>query len=269
MSAIDPIPMPVDVVSDVVCPWCFVGKRRLEKAAALVPEIPLTVRWRPYFLNPWVPREGISRADYLTTKFGSVETYERAAQRIVEAAEAEGLVYALKRIARQPNTIDCHRLIRWAAERDDDAPGAVDGIPQATAGSDLSGDTGGGEVVRLGLAGGAAQMKQRLMELYFAHGADLTERDVLVQAAVAGGFNEREARERLASQRDEQTVTDEALAASQAGVEGVPCFIFGAVLAVAGAQSPDYLAGALTRAYAQFQQRIATGQIADPQARPY
>ncbi|MGZ8323540.1 MAG: DsbA family protein, partial [Rhodoplanes sp.] len=102
--------MPVDVVSDVVCPWCFIGKRRLEKAMALAPDIPLSVRWRPYFLNPWVPREGIGRTEYLTTKFGSVETYARIAERIAAAAEAEGLVYRVEAIARQPNTLDCHRL---------------------------------------------------------------------------------------------------------------------------------------------------------------
>ncbi|MEZ5787816.1 MAG: DsbA family oxidoreductase [Xanthobacteraceae bacterium] len=273
-SASGPVPMPVDVVSDVVCPWCFVGKRRFEKAVALVPEIPLTVRWRPYFLNPWVPRAGISRAEYLTTKFGSVEKYETAAQRIVEAAEAEGLVYALRKIARQPNTIDCHRLIRWAGERDGVAPDSRDGgviRPATGKGGNGNADdmAGADEAVRIGLADGAAQMKQRLMELYFSHGADLTERDVLVRAAVAGGFEEGKARERLASELDVQAVTDDALAASHAGVEGVPCFIFGAVLAVAGAQSPDYLAGALTRAYAQFQQRLAAGQIVNPEARPY
>jgi len=273
MSASDPVPMPIDVVSDVVCPWCFVGKRRLEKAIALVPEIPLTVRWRPYFLNPWVPREGISRAEYLTTKFGSVEKYEKAAQRIVEAAEAEGLVYRLDKVARQPNTTDSHRLIRWAGERDRAEPGSRNDNSRPAAGYRGNGSADGtandDNAVRIGLAAGAAQMKQRLMELYFSHGADLTERDVLVQAAADSGFDEDEVRERLASDRDVQAVTDEALAASQAGVEGVPCFIFGAVLAVAGAQSPDYLASALTRAYAQFQQRLAAGQIANPQARPY
>jgi predicted DsbA family dithiol-disulfide isomerase len=273
MSACDPVAMPVDVVSDVVCPWCFVGKRRLEKAIALVPEIPLTVRWRPYFLNPWVPREGISRAEYLTTKFGSVEKYEKAAQRIVEAAAAEGLVYRLDKVARQPNTTDCHRLIRWAGERDRATPSSHNGGAWPASGNGRNGSTDGtagdDKAVQLGLASGAALMKQRLMELYFSHGADLTECDVLVQAAVDSGFDEGEARERLASERDVQAVTDEALAASQAGVEGVPCFIFGAVLAVAGAQSPDYLAGALTRAYAQFEQRLAAGQIVNPEARPY
>jgi predicted DsbA family dithiol-disulfide isomerase len=232
------IPMPVDVVSDVVCPWCFIGKRRLEKAMALAPDIPLTVRWRPYFLNPWVPREGISRTDYLTTKFGSVAGYERIAQRIAAAAGVEGLVYALDRLSRQPNTLDCHRLIRWAGN--------------AGASPD-----------------GGARMKQRLMELYFSEGADLTQRETLVQAAVDCDLDAGEIRDRLASDVDELEVTAEAVAASNAGVEGVPCFIFGGVLAVAGAQAPDYLAGAIGRAFAQFEQRLAAGEIANPEARPY
>src|SRR5262249_10993280 len=135
-------PLPIDVFSDVVCPWCFIGKRRLERALSLTPEIPVVVNWRPYFLNPWVPREGMSREDYLTTKFGSVERYKSIAQRVAAAAASEGLTYALDKIARQPNTLDCHRLIRWAGE-----------------------------------AGKAAEMKQRLMDLYFTEGADLSERN--------------------------------------------------------------------------------------------
>src|SRR5947208_9093417 len=136
---------PIEVVSDVVCPWCFIGKRRLEKAIALRPEIPVEVHFRPYFLNPWVPREGITREQYLTTKFGSPERYRAIAQRVAGAAEAEGLSYASDKIVRQPNTLDCHRLILWAAEK-----------------------------------GAAAAMKQRLMEMYFAEGGDLSSRDVLI-----------------------------------------------------------------------------------------
>src|SRR5262252_7615155 len=106
----------VAMVSDVVCPWCFIGKRRLEKAIALKPEIAVEVRFRPYFLNPWVPREGMSRDEYLTAKFGSPERYRAIGQRVVAAATAEGLKYAPDRIARQPNTLDCHRLILWAGQ---------------------------------------------------------------------------------------------------------------------------------------------------------
>src|SRR5437764_1229565 len=107
-------PLPVDFVSDIVCPWCYVGKRLLEEAIALKPDISVAVRYRPFFLNPWIPREGISREEYLIAKFGSVERYNSGASRIAEAAAAVGLAYARERIRRQPNTLDCHRLILWA-----------------------------------------------------------------------------------------------------------------------------------------------------------
>src|SRR5437868_15007330 len=95
-----PCPLPIDVISDVVCPWCYIGKRRLEQAIALSPDVPVEVRWRPYFLNPWVPREGMSRGEYLTRKFGSVDRYKGIAGRVTAAAADEGLVYAVDKIAR-------------------------------------------------------------------------------------------------------------------------------------------------------------------------
>ena len=107
-------PVTIDVVSDVVCPWCFIGKRRLEKALSLKPNIPVEVRFHPYFLNPWVPREGMTRDEYLTTKFGSPDKYTAIAGRVAAAAAAEGLTYAVDKMRRQPNTLDCHRLILWA-----------------------------------------------------------------------------------------------------------------------------------------------------------
>ncbi len=211
-----PAPLVIDVVSDVVCPWCFIGKRRLEKALALVPEIPVEVRWHPFFLNPWVPREGISREEYLTTKFGSVERYKDIAKRVAAAAAAEGLTYNVDGIARQPNTLDAHRLILWAGE-----------------------------------TGDAARMKQRLMELYFTEGADLSDPEVLVKAAVDCGMDAATVRARLASDADVERVTQAAEQAKEAGIDGVPCFILGGALAVSGAQAPDYLADAITRAASQ------------------
>jgi predicted DsbA family dithiol-disulfide isomerase len=205
-------PVRIDVVSDVVCPWCFIGKRRLEKAIALVPGIPVEVHWRPYFLNDWIPREGISREEYLTTKFGSAERYKGIAQRVSAAAGAEGLTYAMDKISRQPNTLDAHRLIRWAG-----------GIGKST------------------------EMKQRLMDLYFTEGADLTNHAVLVQAASDVGLDAEDIREALASDQDVAEVKQEAISAKEAGIEGVPCFIFGGKLAVSGAQAPEDLAEAIAR----------------------
>jgi predicted DsbA family dithiol-disulfide isomerase len=204
--------LPIEMVSDVVCPWCFIGKRRLEQAIARNPGIPVEVRFRPFFLNPWVPREGISRDEYLTKKFGSPERYRDIAQRVAHAAVAEGLAYAPDKIKRQPNTLDCHRLIAWAGEIDN-----------------------------------AARMKQRLMDLYFTEGGDLSDREVLVRAAAECGLDADRVRRRLVSEDDVERVESEANAAKEAGIDGVPCFIFGNVIAVQGAQSPDHLAQAIER----------------------
>ena len=206
-------PVRIDVVSDVVCPWCFIGKRRLEQAINMRPDIPVEVHFRPYFLNDWIPREGISRTQYLTTKFGSPERYAEIATRVRDAAAQEGLVYAMDKISSQPNTIDAHRLIRWA-----------EGI------------------------GKAAAMKQRLMDLYFTEGADLTNEAVLVQAAADIGLDPEDVRAALDSDKDVTEVTQEAEAAKEAGIQGVPMFIFGGKFAVSGAQAPEYLAEAIERA---------------------
>jgi len=202
----------VDVVSDVVCPWCYIGKRRLEGALALVPDVAVDINWRPYFLNDWIPREGIDRQTYLETKFGSVERYGVIAERIVAAAAMEGLVYAPDKIGRQPNTLDCHRLILWSRSATD-----------------------------------PARMKQRLMELYFAEGADLSDAKVLIQAAIDVGMDGNLVRRLLASDADIDRVEGEALAAKEAGIDGVPCFVFGSSVIVTGAQSPEYLASAIER----------------------
>ncbi len=101
-SPTEPAALHIDVVSDVVCPWCFIGKRRLETALALVPDIPVDINWRPYFLNPWIPREGIDRQTYLETKFGSAERYAIIAERVVAAAAMEGLLTRPTRSAGSP-----------------------------------------------------------------------------------------------------------------------------------------------------------------------
>jgi predicted DsbA family dithiol-disulfide isomerase len=209
--------LPIEMISDVVCPWCLIGKRRLEKAIALRPDIPVELRFQPYFLNPWVPREGLNREQYLITKFGSPERYGPIAARVAKAAAQEGLAYAPEKITRQPNTLDCHRLILWA-----------------------------------GQSGNAACMKQRLMELYFSEGRDLSDRDTLVKAAAECGLDADTVRARLAAEEDTARVQHDADSAKEAGIDGVPCFIFGGVFAVQGAQSPEYLAQAIDRAAREY-----------------
>jgi len=218
MSTIKPLTL--DIVSDVVCPWCYIGKHRVENALALVQDVPVEVHWRPFFLNPWIPRDGISREDYLTAKFGSVEAYDRIASRVLEAASAEGLVYRPDLVNRQPNTVDCHRLIYWA-------------------GRDPSGDK-------------SAAVKQRLMELYFRDGGDLTDREVLVQAAADCGMDAATIPQRLATDEDVDIVTAQAQEASDKGISGVPTYVFAGKYAVSGAQAPEQLARAIRQVSAEI-----------------
>jgi predicted DsbA family dithiol-disulfide isomerase len=211
-------PLRIDVVSDVVCPWCYIGKRRHERALESVGDIPVEVHFRPFFLNPWVPREGMARDAYLTQKFGSVEKYHGMAPRVVEAAASEGLQYNSMAISRQPNTIDCHRLIRWAEAQ-----------------------------------GLAPAMKQKLMDLYFRDGADLTRHEVLADAAASVGLDRDAILAKLATDDDVAAVTAEAEGASQAGIQGVPTFILNGKYALSGAYPPDQLAEAI--------RKVATGNV--------
>src|SRR3954465_261367 len=203
-------PLQIDIVSDVVCPWCYIGKRRIENALALAPDVPVEIHWRPFFLNSWVPREGISRDEYLTKKFGSVEAYKGIAGRVVTAAGEEGLPYRPEPVKRQPNTTDCHRLIHWAEAK-----------------------------------GKAAEMKQRLMELYFRDGGDLTDIKVLVQAAADCGLDAADVRRRLATDEDVALVSGNAQEAADKGISGVPTYVFAQKYAVSGAQPADMLARAI------------------------
>ena len=213
----------IDVISDVVCPWCFIGKRRLEKAIALTPDIPVEVHYHPFFLNDWIPAEGISREQYLTTKFGSPERYKDIATRVTAAAEEDGLVYAVDKVSRQPNTTDSHRLIHWAGQQ-----------------------------------GKAAEMKQRLMDLYFSQGADLSDKAVLASAGGDVGLDAGKVAEWLDSDADLDTVTKQVETAKSSGIEGVPFFIFDNTLAVSGAQAPEQLAQVIRRAAEDRKQKVAS-----------
>lgn len=215
-------PIRVDVVSDVVCPWCFIGKKRLEQAIALNPDIQVEVHYHPYFLNDWIPAEGISREQYLTTKFGSPERYKEIATRVSAAAAQDGLVYAIDKLSRQPNTTDSHRLIHWAEQ-----------------------------------IGKAPQMKQRLMELYFSEGADLSDKAVLAKAAADVGLDEIETAKKLASDDDLAIVSQRVEQAKSAGIQGVPFFIFDNAMAVSGAQAPEQLASVIRKAADERKQKAA------------
>jgi predicted DsbA family dithiol-disulfide isomerase len=207
-------PITIDVVSDVVCPWCFVGKRRLEKALATLQATAVIVRWRPFQLDPNIPPEGLPREDYLKNKFRP-EHIAEIHRSLLTVGALEGIDFRFDLIKRSPNTLDAHRLISWAAER---AP--------------------------------EDDMVEGLFRLYFTKGGDLGSRTVLAMAAAELGFDRGEAEKFLAGHEKRDEVRAQIEMSSQMGISGVPTFIIANQYAVIGAQEPRYIAGAIARARA-------------------
>lgn len=210
-------PLGVDVISDVVCPWCFIGKRHLEAALELWrrerPHEPLPrVRWHPFQLNPGLPREGIPRQQYVADKFGSLERAQEIYARVAHAGRQAGIQFRFDAIERQPNTVDAHRLVMLADER---------GVQDA--------------------------MVESLFQAYFLEGADLTRTDTLAGIASRAGIDAAEAAAYLAGESGRLFIENEDHRARMMGVAGVPFFIFGRKYAVSGAQPPEVLFDAMRR----------------------
>ena len=205
--------MQIDVVSDTVCPWCFIGKRRLARALELRPEIEFDVRWRPFGLDPTVPREGVDRAQYMRAKFGGGPKVQAMAEAIRAQGAAEGIAFDFARIERRPDTLDSHRLIRWAA-----AQGLQDTIVE------------------------------RLFAAYFEEGRDIGDPAVLEFLAADAGMDSIQVAELLADDTDRAAVEREAKLASEMGITGVPTFIFANKFVLSGAREPEVLAQVIDKA---------------------
>jgi predicted DsbA family dithiol-disulfide isomerase len=204
----------VDVISDVICPWCFIGKRRLEKAIAAVEgQHQIRVRWLPFQLNSTMPRDGISRRDYRMRKFGSRERSQELDARVVAVGEAEGIRFAFDRIERTPNTLDAHRLIGLAERQ-----GVQDAVVEA------------------------------LFRAYFTEGRDISSRQTLLDVVAEAGLNRHEAEALLNSDDGLEEIKEAEAVARRHGVDGVPLFIVNGRIALAGAQRPDTLLEAFRQA---------------------
>ena len=218
MTANSSDPYSIDVVSDVVCPWCYVGKRQLEAALReLPPELAalrIAVRWHPFELNPELPREGVDRKGYLEAKFGGAARAAEIYQRVRDAGLRAGIEFQFERVATQPNTRDAHRLVEWAQ-----ASGAE-----------------------------ASRLVEALFRAYFIDGRFVGDRDEL--AAIAGevGFDREAARTYLASDAGSAEVAAAEARVAQLGITGVPFFILDRKLAVSGAQPPGVLVEAMVQA---------------------
>ncbi len=210
----------IDVVSDVVCPWCYIGKRRLEQALTKLhekePALAPRVRWHPFQLDPTVPRGGVDRRAYREAKFGSAARVAEIHARVEAAGRSVGLAFAFDAITRQPNTLDAHRLIAWAQ--------AQDGAP------DVDG------------------LVERLFRAFFVEGRDIGDRTELARIAAEAGGDPVAARALL----DSNLLVAEIAAANERahalGIGGVPFIIFEGKAAVSGAQEPDVLLDAIATA---------------------
>ncbi|MCR9148780.1 MAG: DsbA family oxidoreductase [Rhodobacteraceae bacterium] len=194
----------LDIFSDPVCPWCYIGKARLDRALEARPDHPFRVEWHPFQLNPEMPAGGMDRASYLEAKFGGRDGAVRAYAPVAEAAEEAGLAMNLAGIARTPNTLDAHRLIHWA-----------------------------------GLEGRQTPVVAALFRAYFAEGRDIGAAAVLADIGAAAGLDRAMLEMLLAGEADRAEIAARDAHARARGVRAVPTFIVGGRHAVEGAQPPE------------------------------
>ena len=196
--------MRIDVISDTICPWCFIGKRRLERALAMRDPGHVDIHWRPFQLNPGMPADGMDRQKYLAVKFGGADRAERQYDRIRQAGREEGIAFRFDLIERTPNTVNSHRLLSFA-----DRAGLQDVVSEA------------------------------LYRAYFFNGRDIGSIDELVALAEEAGLEGARTRAWLESDAERAAVLAEDEKARLTGITGVPCFIIEDRYAVSGAQSPE------------------------------
>jgi predicted DsbA family dithiol-disulfide isomerase len=215
------MPLVIDVISDVVCPWCYIGKRHLEVALARFsekhPDAPAPkVRWHPFQLNPQLPKSGVPRAEYLEKKFGGPARAQQIYARVVEAGKQAGIAFQFDRIAVQPNTVDAHRLVYHALEK-----GKQDAVVE------------------------------ELFKAYFLDARDLTKNSTLSDIAEKAGIDRQSVAEYLESDEDSVLIANADHEARQVGVEGVPFFILNRKFGLSGAQPPETLLQAMEKAAAE------------------
>jgi predicted DsbA family dithiol-disulfide isomerase len=202
----------IDMISDVVCPWCFLGKRRLDNALASLPQIEVKLAYRPFFLDHTIPAEGLDRQSYMLAKFGA-ERLKTLHDPLVAAGKKDGIPYAFDQISRQPSSLNAHRLIRWAH-----------------------------------MIGSERSVIEALFTAYWCWGKDISDIAVLKPIAIVNGFNGDEVEELLASDRDKAEVYQEAQMAKQMGVTGVPTFVFNSKYGMSGAQPAEAIVDLITKA---------------------
>jgi predicted DsbA family dithiol-disulfide isomerase len=194
----------IDVISDVICPWCYIGKRRLEKAVAAFGREQVRVRWHPFQLNPRIPKGGMNRQEYRTVKFGSWERSLALDAQVAEAGQAEGIPFDYAKVLRTPNTLDAHRLI-WLADRE----GVQDAVVEA------------------------------VFRAYFTEGRDISRSAVLLDVVAEAGLDRKRAETFLNGDEGLAAIRAAEEQARRGGVQGVPYFLINGTLALSGAREPS------------------------------
>jgi predicted DsbA family dithiol-disulfide isomerase len=205
--------MQIDIVSDTVCPWCFIGKRRIGRAMAMRPDVKFDLFWRPYRLDPTIPREGVDRRAYLKAKFGDSPRSSAMGEAIRNEGASEGISFAFDKIAKSPNTLNSHRLTRWSLS-----------------------------------AGVQDAVVERLFQAYFIDGRDIGDTAVLAAVASEAGMDGELVSALLAGDADLESVEREAGLANEMGITGVPTFIFDSKFMISGAREPELLVRVIDRA---------------------
>ena len=219
-------PLTIDIVSDVVCPWCYLGEKRLEMALKEAPQ-PVDLHWRPYQLDPTIPAGGLDRVEYMEKKFGKSGRLQSVHDNLVRLGAEVGLPFAFDKIKRAPNTLDAHRLIRWA-----------------------------------NAAGEQGKVVDRLFKAYFVEGRDIGDRSVLIDIAGECGLDATLVEKLLAEGADAGLVREEIAQAQAIGVSGVPFFIFAGRLGVPGAQDPSVLVRAMAEARQAIKEPASEAPVA-------
>jgi predicted DsbA family dithiol-disulfide isomerase len=196
----------LEVVHDLVCPWCYLGTRRLIRTIRRRPDLLVDLIWRPFLLNPDMPRLGMARSDYVVRKFGGEDRARRLYASITEIGRAEGVQFRFDRMRRTPSSVDAHRLARWSAR-----------------------------------FGRADEVVEALFAAHFADGRDLGDLGVLCAIATSCGLDPADARAMLASDAELDGVHADNLRAHRLGINGVPCFVVAGRHAIAGAQEPEVI----------------------------
>ncbi len=214
----------IDVISDVICPWCYIGKRQLERALDLLAahHCRIAIAWHPFQLNPEMPAEGVERTSYRISKFGSLERSRQLDQRITETAATVGLEFHLDRIVRTPNTVNAHRLIRFAGQR-----GAQDAVVE------------------------------ELFDSYFCKGADIGDSKILADVAAEAGLDRAEVLASLAGDEGRREVLAADEMARNAGIQGVPSFALQGHILFSGAVPAEEMAQTFRRAWEILKERAA------------